>query len=127
MSLKRLLASVLAVICIVSVLTTAAYAHGGHHRTASRVNRCELCSVEDCELSGRHVHDGVVYCGYCHEDGWCNGTCAALCEVEDCQLTGRHVHDGVTYCGYGHSDGWCNGSCTAVRTAGCGRGHGRCH
>ena len=58
-----------------------------------------LCDVEDCDIAGRHAHDGVTYCGSCHEDGFCNGQCLTLCPVEGCTTAGRHSHSGVTYCG----------------------------
>lgn len=88
-----------------------------------------LCEVEDCELAGRHTHDGVTYCGYDHVDGFCDGACLSLCEVEDCTLTGRHYHDGTLYCGGNHAHGYCDGSCPVYRAPAVSGGyrHGRCH
>ena len=83
--------------------------------------------MEGCELAGRHDHDGVTYCGNCHESGYCDGACLALCDVEGCTLTGRHDHDGVTYCGNRHACGFCDGSCPAYRASASSGGHHGCH
>ena len=118
MSMKKFLISALAAVCAVSLLTPAAYAHGGCHGRSSQSRRagCAVCTVEGCDLTGRHSHGRTAYCGYDHEDGWCDGSCAPLCAVEGCDLSGRHVHDGTVYCGYGHEDGWCDGACLALCT-----------
>ncbi|MCI8813437.1 MAG: hypothetical protein HFG12_09415, partial [Oscillibacter sp.] len=63
---------------------------------------------------GRHSHGGTAYCGYHHEDGFCDGNCRALCPVEGCALTGQHTHSGTAYCGHHHGGGFCNGSCAAM-------------
>lgn len=117
MSAKKLLISILAAMCAASLLVPAAYAHGGHGQSAgTRRAGCAVCTVEDCTLTGRHVHGRTAYCGFDHEDGWCDGSCVSLCTVEDCTLAGRHVHDRITYCGFDHEDGWCDGSCAPLCT-----------
>lgn len=99
MSLKKLLVSALCAACAVSLMIPVAFAHGGHGRAArgwqSGTSRYAVCPVEDCTLTGRHVHNGVTYCGFHHANGWCNGTCIALCPVEDCTLAGRQDRKSV--------------------------------
>lgn len=68
-----------------------------------------VCPYGDCATAGRHYHDGVLYCGYAHEGGYCDGNCIGLCTVEGCDIAGRHSHDGGYYCGSYHSGGFCNG------------------
>ncbi len=133
MSLKKLLVSALCALCAVSLMIPVAFAHGGHGRAARNwqagTSRYAACPVEDCTLTGRHVHDGVTYCGFHHANGWCDGTCIALCPVEDCTLAGRHIHDGVTYCGANHAAGYCGGNCpyTTGTTTGTWGTWGGCH
>ena len=72
MFVKRILLSALTAVCAVSLLAPTVFAHGGCHgarRTA------QPCAVEDCTLTGRHVHDGVTYCGADHASGYCDGSC----------------------------------------------------
>ena len=116
MSLRKLLISALAAACAASLLGPAAFAHGGCHGGARRTQpvRCGVCAMDGCEVSGRHVHGRATYCGYDHENGVCDGSCAPLCTVEGCELAGRHTHDGVAYCGYDHADGFCDGACLAL-------------
>lgn len=125
---SRLLAGALCVM-LAAVMVVPAAAHGchggrGHHSgyRQSVQTTVTVCPYEDCAYVGRHTHDGVIYCGYCHEDGYCDGNCRALCPYEDCTLTGRHTHDGVGYCGANHDCGYCDGTCAAVvpRGHGCG-------
>lgn len=114
MSLRKILISALSAMCIVSLLVPAAFAHGGHGRGVrgqARTYRCAVCTVEGCELAGRHYHNGVLYCGFHHVNGVCDGTCAPLCPVEGCTLAGRHYHDEVLYCGANHTAGYCDGTC----------------
>ena len=32
-----------------------------------------VCAVEGCTAAGRHLHDSILYCGYAHDGGFCNG------------------------------------------------------
>lgn len=118
MFLKRLIPSALAAACVLTLLVSPASAHGGCHGGLRRAQpvRCGVCTVEGCEIAGRHTHRGVACCGYDHEGGVCDGRCAPLCTVEGCELAGRHTHDGVTYCGYDHEAGFCDGTCRALCT-----------
>ena len=129
MSVKKFLISALAAVCAASLLIPAAYAHGGCHSRSSRAARragCAVCTVESCTLAGRHSHGRTAYCGYDHEDGWCDGACLALCTVEGCDLTGRHSHGGADCCGSDHESGFCDGSCPVYRSSSHGH-HGGCH
>lgn len=96
--------------------------YGGHHSEIGRQWSCggrwcqpeiTVCHLEGCTAAGRHLHDGILYCGYAHEGGLCNGACCKLCPVEGCTFAGRHLHDGMVYCGDGHATGFCDGACAA--------------
>lgn len=125
MYLRKALISALAAACALSLLIPAAFAHGCHGGSRrTQPAQCGLCTVEGCELTGRHTHDGVTCCGYDHAGGVCGGACLPLCTVEGCTLTGRHTHDGVTCCGTCHEEGFCDGTCpAAVVPAASGRHH----
>lgn len=118
MNKKYMVAGVAAVLSI-ALLVPVAYACGGHGRAISRQPQatvpttCAVCTVEDCQIAGRHSHDDTLYCGYHHADGICDGTCRALCPVEDCDITGYHTHNDSAYCGSHHDAGFCDGSCQA--------------
>lgn len=128
MKRTRCLTSALLCLLLVLALAVPASAHGCHggrtRRYSARQQAVQtsvtVCPVADCATAGRHSHDGVVYCGYCHESGVCDNTCRALCTLEDCCETGRHLHDGVTYCGSDHANGFCDGSCAVPAVRGCG-------
>lgn len=128
MSLRKVLITLLCAMCAVSLLIPAAFAHGGHGRGAggrqTRAYQCAVCPVEGCELAGRHYHNGALYCGHNHANGWCDGTCVALCPVEGCTLAGRHYHDGALYCGANHAAGYCGGNCGYTQSTG---SWGGCH
>lgn len=120
---KKYIAVGTAVILSVALLVPVAYACGGHGRMAvsqpaeGAAATCAVCTVEDCQIVGRHSHDDTLYCGYHHADGICDGSCRALCPVEDCDVTGYHTHNGNVYCGSHHDAGFCDGSCqTQVKT-----------
>ena len=114
---KRFAAGTAAVLTAL-LLAAPASAHCGHGRVARAASAVSttypVCTVEGCEIAGRHTHSGRTYCGYDHAGGYCDGKCYALCEVEDCTITGRHTHDGTIYCGYDHADGYCDGKCYAL-------------
>ncbi|MCM1124812.1 MAG: hypothetical protein NC416_19730 [Eubacterium sp.] len=105
-------------------------AHGHHHsQTGTNTTKettsmiCEVCTVEGCGKTGLHVHDDVTYCGYDHEDGYCDGSCGAVevCTVEGCEETGHHTHNQETYCGYAHESGYCDNSCARTAVSGTGK------
>lgn len=125
---KKRFAAVCLLLALLASLSVSAYAHGCRGRGRYVSADCPVCAVEDCFAEGRHSHDGVLYCGYPHENGICDGQCRALCAVEGCDLSGRHSHGGQLCCGYGHEDGFCDGSCQAAATASAGHHghHGHC-
>ncbi|WP_251318482.1 hypothetical protein [Flintibacter muris] len=123
MKAKNRLAAGLLCAVLAAALIVPASAHGchgrrgrGYHGGCAQNVQTEitLCAHEDCVLAGRHSHDGVIYCGYAHEDGVCNGACRALCPLEDCASSGRHYHGYTVYCGAQHECGFCDGSCLQV-------------
>lgn len=121
MRLKRILAAGFVFSLVAVMLAVSAFAHGchgssKHHSGAaqSRQYAVTVCPFEDCSVVGRHNHDGIIYCGYNHGTGICDGACRALCSVEDCTAAGRHLHDGVIYCGNDHEAGFCDGACYAL-------------
>ena len=119
---KKYIAASVAAVLSIALLVPVAYACGGHGRVAANqladtnVTACAVCTVEDCQITGRHSHEGTLYCGYQHADGICDGTCRALCPVEGCDIAGYHTHDNHAYCGSHHEAGFCDGSCQ-VQTA----------
>lgn len=125
---SRLLAAALCAM-LAAVLIIPVSAHGchgggrrGHHSQRQWVQtQVTVCAYEDCAVAGRHLHNGVIYCGYAHAGGLCDNSCRALCALEGCDQAGRHLHGGVTYCGYDHEAGFCDGTCRAL----CGREN--CH
>lgn len=80
--INRLAAGLLCAVLAAALIAPAA-AHGchggrGHHGgyRQSVQTTVTVCPYEDCTQAGRHTHDGVTYCGYCHDCGYCDGTCA---------------------------------------------------
>lgn len=116
--MKRAMALGTMGVLLAASLVMPVSAHGHHqNRTVQTVDAvCEICTVEGCDKTGLHVHDDETYCGYAHENGYCDGSCGAVavCTVEGCDKTGHHTHDDETYCGYAHGCGYCDGSCGAV-------------
>ena len=76
----RFFAAGLAALLTAGVLVSAALACGHHGRRAvtGGTVSCRVCTAAGCELTGRHVHNGVTYCGYGHASGLCDGNCHAL-------------------------------------------------
>ena len=111
MSLKRFCSA--GILCLLAAILFAvpvsAHGHGGHRGGGHRQTAVTVCTVEGCAAVGRHSHDGVLYCGYRHESGFCDGQCLRLCTVEGCETAGRHFHDGTAYCGSNHEGGFCGG------------------
>lgn len=71
---KRVLALVLACAAALALMVPA-LAHGHHGGGRRRQTQVTVCSLKGCETLGRHVHNGVTYCGYDHAYGFCDGTC----------------------------------------------------
>ena len=69
------------------------------------------CPDANCTIAGQHIHDGITYCGYAHENGICDGNCRALCTRRGCIILKQHNHHGVSYCGHAHDAGFCDGHC----------------
>lgn len=86
MRFKKLLTALTtaALLSVLFVMPVSAHGHHGHHgqyQTQVQVTEdtdCPVCTVDGCTEIGRHVHDGHNYCGYHHESGYCDGSCAAV-------------------------------------------------
>ncbi len=80
MYFKKLLAGIAtaALVSCIFVLPVSAHGHHGHYNQTASQTECPVCTFEGCTEEGRHTHDGCYYCGYDHEDGYCDGSCAAV-------------------------------------------------
>lgn len=128
-SKTRVAAGVLGCLTALTLALPASAHCGGRSHARRAVSYTPVCTVEDCEIPGRHFHDGVTYCGTCHADGVCTAACYSVpaCTVEGCEIPGRHLHDGVTYCGACHEDGVCTAACYGTAVQAAGRHHGGHH
>ena len=76
-----LLCAILAAVLIVPVSAHGCHGgrgrghHGGGYAQSVQAS-VAVCPYEDCATSGHHFHSGVTYCGYVHEGGYCDGSCA---------------------------------------------------
>lgn len=75
MRMKRILTAMAAGVMIAAMTASPAFAHGHHRRTVPVDTSCPVCTVEGCEETGRHTHDGHDYCGYDHSSGYCDHSC----------------------------------------------------
>ena len=129
-SKTRAAAGVLACLTALLLAVPAFAHHGGRSYIRRAVRYAPACTVEGCEAVGRHVHDGMTYCGTHHGDGVCAASCYSVpaCTVEGCEIAGRHVHGGTTYCGTYHENGLCAAACygAAVQTGGHHHGGHHC-
>lgn len=73
-------------------LTVFAHGHGHHGGNVSSVPVYSLCSVENCNTTGNHHHDGITYTGHYIGDGH---DYHQACTVEGCVESGCHDHDGA--------------------------------
>ena len=80
---RCLLGGLLCAAALAAMLVVPASAHGchggrgrGHHGGGYVQASVAVCPYEDCATSGHHFHSGVTYCGYVHEGGYCDGSCA---------------------------------------------------
>lgn len=95
MSKKYITVGAVAVLTM-ALLVPAAYGCGGHGRMTAgqsanentNMITCNVCTMEDCQIAGRHSHDGILYCGYDHADGICDGSCQV--QTQTPVNTGRH-------------------------------------
>ncbi len=84
MRIQKTGAACLACLMISVFFVLPASAHGRHHghgcgmQAQSQPQQpaaVSVCTVEGCTLSGQHTHGGTAYCGYAHENGFCDGSC----------------------------------------------------
>lgn len=66
---RKKIAGIIVVGALLTMSTTAfAHGHGGRHH--SRTNRTySVCSVDGCDLTYNHSHNGTVYAGHHNGDG----------------------------------------------------------
>lgn len=89
MRLKKLFTALMAA-AMASVLFVMPVSAHGHHRSAQTADTsCPVCTVDGCEETGRHTHDGKDYCGYDHADGYCDHSCETSSRNT---RHGRHRH-----------------------------------
>ena len=113
-ALAGVVCTALTIALAVPVFAHSGHSHGYRNDSAQRVQTSvSVCTDTGCTASGRHLHDGWIYCGYDHENGLCDGSCSVpVCPYEDCAAVGQHLHHDITYCGYDHENGLCDGSCS---------------
>lgn len=76
MCLKKTLMAGMAGLMLSALLVVPVSAHGHHRQSQTTTDtRYPVCTVEDCTEKGHHLHDDEYYCGYDHEDGYCDGSC----------------------------------------------------
>lgn len=93
--MKKAISILVIAVLIISMMSVAAFAHGGHgngHRAQVRQPCYELCTVAGCDVVGPHQHDGVWYCS---QTG--RRVNYEICTVENCTQIGLHEHNGVYY------------------------------
>lgn len=71
--MKKKIAGIVTLSMLLAMSTTAfAHGHGGGHhsrRTTATTTSYALCSVDGCNLTYNHNHNGVTYAGHHNEDG----------------------------------------------------------
>ncbi|MEG1605931.1 MAG: hypothetical protein RR452_08005 [Clostridia bacterium] len=108
MNYKKVFAATAVCVLLVGTLTVPAFARGGHRggQHGGRRNPAyATCSLANCHLTTKHVHDGISYCG------------RTPCPVDDCTETGVHTHDDVHY----YACATPGTGCGTGLGAGCGR------
>ena len=76
MHIRKILMTGAAGLVLSAFMVVPVSAHGHHYQSRSETSYSyPVCTVEDCTEEGCHLHDGEHYCGYDHEDGYCDGTC----------------------------------------------------
>lgn len=82
MNTKTLVAGILAAF-LLAVPASAHCGHGGYRQQTSQpvATAYPACTVDGCNIAGRHLHDGVTYCGTYHADGVCNVNCLPAATV----------------------------------------------
>ncbi len=99
---RKLLTCGITGVLLAGLLVTPVSAHGHHSQikdTAKASKICSLCTEKDCTETGYHLHDDEVYCGFDHEQGYCDGSCGNSCEKQSkCETSttkrSRRHHNG---------------------------------
>lgn len=90
---KKVILSTLFCSALLAVTSATAFAAANNTETVSY----PVCSVENCNESVNHIHDGVTYCGHTLDDGH---EYHLACNNAYCYETGVHDHDNCTYFGH---------------------------
>lgn len=56
----------------------------------------QICSVQGCDITTNHDHDGISYCGHYYGDGH---DYHEYCNISGCDQYGAHTHDSRSYIG----------------------------
>lgn len=92
MTVNRLLVTGLVSAFVVTAFALPVYAHHSNRQQKQVVSCPSVCTLESCNETGRHYHDGVQYCGYAHSGGYCDGSC--LTSVNGSWQGSHHGHHG---------------------------------
>lgn len=103
--MKKTIAALALFAVMLTAMPLTVFAHGHSHGTDSSAACNSLCSVENCNETWNHQHDGVTYSGHYIGDGH---DYHQACTTEGCTRTGCHEHNG-TVC-LPHSGNGCNGA-----------------
>lgn len=67
--MKKTIAALALSAVMLTAMPLTVFAHGHSHGTDSSAACNSLCSVENCNETGNHQHDGVTYSGHYIGDG----------------------------------------------------------
>lgn len=105
--MKRVSFMFITVILLAVMMSTTAFAHGGHgrgnHHTAPQSGYAP-CTLADCAIAHSHQHNGNWYCGQAGLAGDYE-----VCTVDGCTAIGLHEHDGAYYHCQNYGTGRCGG------------------
>lgn len=90
--MKKTIAALALSAVMLTAMPLTVFAHGHSHGTDSSAACNSLCSVENCNETGNHQHDGVTYSGHYIGDGH---DYHQACTTEGCTRTGCHEHNGT--------------------------------
>lgn len=88
MHIRKILMAATAGLAMSMLVALPASAHG-HHYQSRTDTAYPVCTFEDCTEEGCHLHDGEYYCGYDHEDGYCDGSCRPVRRAASVHRAGR--------------------------------------
>jgi len=96
MNKKTCAAGVLAALLLAAPASAhcdASHAHGCWQVNQPVAMTCPECTVEGCTIAGRHLHNGITYCGTHHVDGVCSIDCLTAANTSNTAVASGH-HSG---------------------------------